>query len=165
MEPDTTTPTPAPAPDDSLIGLIEQLMEPTEPSPISMVPQTWGWVVLALLLLVVLAYGIWRWIRFRRANAYRRAALHMLADAGDDPDRIASILRRTALAAYPRVAVASLSGSDWLKFLDDQVGGDAFSAGTGRRLATEPYRPTGPDPRLRPLAENWIRKHRRGATA
>lgn len=148
------------APDnDSLIGLIEQLVEPAAPPPIPMVPQTWGWAVLAVLLLAALAYGIWRWSSHRRANAYRRAALHMLDSAGDDPARIAAILRRAALVAYPRRAVASLNGADWLAFLDAQIGGDAFSAGPGRSLAAAPYRPTDPDPRLRPLAADWIRRH------
>ena len=80
----------------------------------------------------------------------------------DDPARLAAILRRTALAAYPRVTVASLSGQEWLQFLDAQVGGTAFSTGAGRGLAREPYRPNGPDPQLRPLVADWIRKHRGG---
>ena len=151
-----------PVDNDSLIGLIEQLTEPAEPPPIPMIPLTWGWAVLAALVLAALAYAVRRGIRHRRANAYRRAALALLDGAGDDPARLAAILRRTALAAYPRVKVASLSGQEWLQFLDAQVGGTAFSTGAGRGLATEPYRPTGPDPQLRPLVAQWIRKHRGG---
>ncbi len=148
--------------DDSLIGLIEQLREPAVPSPISMMPQTWGWAALALLLAVLTAYGLWRWLRYRRMNAYRRAALQLLANAADSPTRIAEILRRTALAAYPRALVASLSGADWLAFLDGEVGGDAFANGVGRVVATAPYRPAAPDPQLTRLAAHWIRRHRGG---
>ncbi|MFV0409056.1 MAG: DUF4381 domain-containing protein [Paracoccus sp. (in: a-proteobacteria)] len=157
MEPDT-----APDAGDTLIDLIGQLVEPTPPPPVPMVPQTWGWAVLAVLMLAALGWAIWRWIRHRRANAYRRAALRLLESAGDDPARIAEILRRTALAAYPRGTVASLNGAGWLAFLDAQVGGDAFSAGPGRGIATAPYRIGEPNPQLRPLAANWIRRHRRG---
>lgn len=159
MEQDAVT-----QPADSLIGLIEQLTEPTEPAPIPMVPQTWGWVILAVLLLAVLGCGIWRWQRHRRANAYRRTALHLLQQAGDDPAKIAAILRRTALAAYPRAQVAALAGTDWLAFLDRQVGGDSFSQGAGRIVAFAPYCPTAPDPRLSQIAALWIRRHRGGAT-
>lgn len=157
MEQDTAPATPD---NDSLIGLIEQLVEPAELAPISMMPQTWGWAVLAALLLAALAYALWRWRRHYRANAYRRAALRMLSGAGDDPARIAEILRRTALAAYPRDQVASLFGSDWLGFLDRQIGGEAFRNGPGRAIASAPYRPTPPDAQLTRLAETWIRRHR-----
>ncbi|MTH77060.1 DUF4381 domain-containing protein [Paracoccus aestuariivivens] len=146
---------------DSLIGLIEQLTDPVEPTPISMVPQTWGWAVVAAVLLLALAYGFWRWRRHRRANAYRRAALDLLAEAKDDPVRIAEILRRTALAAYPRSDVAGLAGQSWLAFLDHQVGGQAFASGPGQVLASAPYRESRPDPALTHLAETWVRQHRR----
>ncbi|MFV0301459.1 MAG: DUF4381 domain-containing protein [Paracoccus sp. (in: a-proteobacteria)] len=153
MEPEIT-------PADSLIGLIEQLTEPTVPAPIPMVPQTWGWAVLGLMLLAALGFGLWRWSRHRRANAYRRAALHLLDGAGGDPVRIAEILRRAALTAYPRGKVASLIGDEWLAFLDREAGGKGFSQGPGRIVATAPYRPADPNPALTRLAADWIRRHR-----
>jgi hypothetical protein len=160
MEPETPA-TPGPSADnDSLIGLLRQLTEPAEPPPVSMMPQTWGWAVLAALLLAALLYVLWRWQRHYRANAYRRAAQRMLQDAGDDPARVAEILRRTALVAYPRDKVASLSGTDWLAFLDRQVGGEAFLHGPGQVVATAPYRPANPDPQVTGLALSWVRKHR-----
>ncbi|WP_134679028.1 DUF4381 domain-containing protein [Paracoccus ravus] len=149
---------------DSLIGLIDQLVEPAAPAPISMMPQTWGWAVVAFLFLAALAYGAWRFRRYRLASAYRRDAMALLRQAGDDPAMIAEVLRRTALAAYPRDAVASLSGADWLAFLDRQIGGEAFSQGPGRIVATAPYRPARPDPGLSRLAAHWITQHRAGAT-
>lgn len=148
--------------DDSLIDLIEQLTEPAVPPPISMMPQTWGWVALGVLVAVLLAYGIWRSWRYARANAYRRAALQLLYKAQDSPAPIAEILRRTALAAYPHARVASLSGAEWLAFLDREVGGDAFRHGPGSIVATAPYRPAPPDPQLTRLAAQWIRRHRGG---
>ena len=91
----------------SLIGLIDQLIEPPEPPPVAMTPRTWGWAVLAALLALALAWFGWRAWRRWRANAYRRAALAELAAAGDDPAKIAEIIRRTAIAAWPRERVAS----------------------------------------------------------
>ena len=85
----------------NLVDLIGRLVEPPEPAPVSLVPQTAGWWVLGALLLSALGYGLWRFMLHWRADAYRRAALSELALAPDDPAAIASILRRAALAAYP----------------------------------------------------------------
>lgn len=144
----------------SLIDLLDQMVPPEEPPPIPMVPQTWGWAVLALLLLAAIAAGLVLWMRHRRASAYRRAAGQMLGEAGDDPARIAAILRRTALAAYPRSEVAGLGGAAWLDFLDRQIGGEAFRHGVGQAVAEAPYRPLPADPQLTDLARRWVAGHR-----
>lgn len=144
----------------NLIGLIDGLIEPPPPPPVSMMPQTWGWAVLAVALAVLAGWLIWRWIAHRRANAYRRAALAELDRAGSDAAEIAAILRRAALAGYPRAQVAGLTGADWLEFLN-QTGGD-FDAATGAALLAAPYRgDAAADPAVRKAAEGWIRRHRR----
>jgi hypothetical protein len=148
-----------PAP-TTLIDLLNELVEPPEPAPVAMTPQTWGWAVLAALLALAVAWLGWRAWRHWRANAYRRAALAELAAAGDDPATIAEILRRTALAAWPRERVASLTGHDWLAFLD-ATGGSGFTDGLGAALAVAPYR----DGRatvagLGEIAASWVRRHR-----
>jgi hypothetical protein len=141
----------------SLPDLIEQLYEVPVPPAVPMVPQTTGWLVLALILLTALAYAIWRARQKHRANAYRRAALAELALAGDDPARIAGILRRTALVAFDRASVAGLTGADWLAFLDGSFPGKGFATATV--LTTAPYRPADPAPDLTRLARDWIRTH------
>jgi uncharacterized iron-regulated membrane protein len=149
----------APPPPNNLIDLLDRLVLPGEPPPVSMMPQTWGWVALGLILLALSGYGLWRYLRHRRANAYRRAALHLLAECHDDPARIAEILRRTALAAFPRADVASLTGDGWLRFLDQHAKGASF-ASKGQAIAIAPYRPMPADPALTRAAEAWIRQHR-----
>jgi hypothetical protein len=146
----------------SLVGLIDRLAEPAAPAPIPLTPETAGWTVLALLLALALAWLAWRGWRHWRANAYRRAALAALDAAGDDPAAIAQILRRTALAAWPRREVAHLTGTAWLAFLDATAGDGAFTGGPGRALLEAPYRPDAavPVPGLRELAARWIRRHR-----
>ncbi|WP_204113466.1 DUF4381 domain-containing protein [Shimia biformata] len=151
----------------TLADLIDQLVPPAEPPAISMVPQTAGWAVLGAAVLVALAYGGWRWLAHRRENAYRRHGLAALADAGNDPGRIAEALRRTALSGFPRTEVASLSGDDWLRFLD-RTGG--FPAEPGRLVTQSPYRAPvdAPPPdvtALREAAANWIKHHRREGVA
>ena len=78
-------------------------------------------VVLALLVRQVMRY---------RANRYRREALIELQalerDLRDPATRrhavqaLAALLKRTALAAWPRADVAPLSGAAWIAFLRKQ---------------------------------------------
>ncbi|BCH20581.1 hypothetical protein MesoLjLc_03580 [Mesorhizobium sp. L-8-10] len=144
----------------TLLDLLGRLIEAPEPPPVSMMPQTWGWVALALILLaigiIVAAYLRRRYL----ANAYRRDAVRELEAAGDDPAAIAEILRRTALAAYPRRNVAGLAGDGWLSFLDAQVSGRDFLEGPGRVVASAPYRTMPKEPALYAVARNWILRHR-----
>lgn len=142
----------------SLVGLIDKLIEPPMPEPVSLAPQTAGWWVIGALVLSLLAYGAWRLWAHWRANAYRRAALTALAEAGDDPAAMAVILRRAALAAYPRRDVAGLAGADWVGFLR-RTGG--FSEAAGEALIRAPYAPDVPGGPLRRGAERWLRTHRR----
>jgi Ca-activated chloride channel family protein len=146
----------------SLVGLIDRLAEPAEPAPIPFTPETAGWTVLAALLALALLWLAVRAARRWRANAYRRAALRALDAAGDDPVKIAAILRRTALAAYPRSEVAALTGADWLRFLDATGGEGGFTDGPGATLAAAPYAPAGDASSvgLAPLARRWVHGHR-----
>ena len=145
----------------NLVELYDALIPPAPPPPVSMWPETAGWWwVLAGVVLVIVGV-VWRYRVWRRANAYRRAALVALRAACDDPVRIADVLRRTALAGFDRDQVAGLYGSEWLSFLDATAPGVTFS-GTpeGGVLATAAYRKHGPNPDLAQRAALWIRSHR-----
>ena len=154
----------------SLTELIDRLHGVTEPEPISWMPQTTGWVVLAVFLAVVAALVTWRWWRRWQRNRYRREALVELdrieAAASDNvPLKVAELLRRTALASFQRQSVASLIGDDWLAFLDRSYGGAVFSAGPGRLVATAPYGPTITEVEQKALigaVRGWIRTHNAG---
>jgi hypothetical protein len=155
-----------PQPGDSLVDLLDQLHDIVEPPPVSMMPATWGWAVVGAAMLAVLGLLLWLYARHRRATAYRRAALaelDMLAprlEAGDATALAAAetLLRRTALAAFPRAQVATLTGSDWLAFLD-RTGGD-FAA-VGPALAAAPYAPAPAFDGAAALraARHWIARH------
>jgi hypothetical protein len=156
MEPETP---------ESLIDLLDQLQDIVEPPPVSLLPATWAWAVVAAVALAALALGLGAWLRHRRATAYRRAALAELREltpaleAGDAGalGRLETLIRRTALAGFPRAEVAGLTGDAWLGFLA-RTGGD-FAA-VGPALAAAPYRAAAFDGRAAVVAaRHWIRHH------
>ncbi|MEP2706393.1 MAG: DUF4381 domain-containing protein [Roseibium sp.] len=142
----------------NLPDLIDLLAPVPEPAPVSMVPQTAGWIWLGLGLLAVLAAIIWNIRIHRKKNAYRRQALEELKTSADTAG-IAQILRRTALVAYPRANVASLNGDAWLSFLDNSYSGNGFSNGPGKLIADGPYQRDVEATNLVPLARKWIKTH------
>src|SRR5262249_17607722 len=110
-----------PIANDPVAGLIDVPL----PREVSLWPQTWPARIAIAVLLVGAIVGLWQFLRYRRANRYRREALAELArvaNAGMAPSeclaQLAVLLRRTALAAFPREQVASLAGPAWLAFLD-----------------------------------------------
>nr|WP_319387401.1 DUF4381 domain-containing protein [uncultured Roseibium sp.] len=145
----------------NLAELIELLEPVPEPAPISMAPQTMGWVWLGLVLLLLCAALTRILVQRWRRDAYRRAALAELGTSAQDASSLARLVRRTALAAYPRSAVASLFGNSWLTFLDDAYGGSGFSNGPGKVLSTAPYQQEPAGEPLRLLVKEWIKRHRR----
>ncbi|HSO83152.1 DUF4381 domain-containing protein [Thiocapsa sp.] len=157
---------------------LAQLRDWHLPDPIQWWPPAPGWWISATVLLAVLLWvaGV-RWRRHRRRGAAARSALRELAvlreTARADGDTrvfvaaLSRLLRRFALARFPREQVAGLTGDAWLSFLDATGGGEGFRRGPGRALADLAYGATGageppPNPdALVELAETWIRANRR----
>lgn len=144
----------------SLVDLLDQLEPVPAPPPVSMMPQTIGWLALAVIVLALITYGAWRWHLHRRATAHRRAALALLSQAGDDRATIAEILRRTALVSFPRDQVAGLTGQDWAAFLDQSYGGSGFASKAGQALLSAPYSGSAKDAAATKLARDWITGHK-----
>ncbi|MBO3273842.1 DUF4381 domain-containing protein [Pseudomonas schmalbachii] len=130
---------------------ISQLQElPLPPPVVSYVPQTWGWLVLALLLLVLLAaWLVMRRLRWQRER-YRREALRRLdqlaQDLGDPERRLRALrelpelLKRVALSTPQAPAVERLGGAEWQAFLQ-RHGGAPLPADFARQLALLAYAP------------------------
>ena len=141
---------------------LEKLHDFYQPPPPSWTPQTIGWYVvfaiLGITLVWLVIYYLRRWLR----NGYRREALRELALL--PPEQFSTLLKRTALAAWPRERVASLSGELWLGFLNETARGDTFTRTPGNRIEEIALRPvalSGDDERaLRAIAAEWIRRHR-----
>jgi Ca-activated chloride channel family protein len=154
---------------DPVAGLIDIPL----PQPVSLLPQTWPSRVAIALLLAAAIAAVWRILHQRHVNRYRREALAELGrieqsfDADKAPaelvTRLAVLVRRTALAAFPRETIAPLAGSAWLSFLDSTYDVSEFSESPGRLLASAPYQRIAPDgAEVRSLAavvRRWIRGH------
>lgn len=167
------TPVPLSPGADPLAGLRDWHL----PESISWWPPAPGWWVLGGLILVLVVCAVRWWGARRRRSAPARAALAelealspRLADGSGQRHAVGAVsilLRRLALARYPRDQVAGLTGLAWLTFLDRTGGAGAFTQGPGKVLIERPYRPTGPsdsqtpwDPTgLTALAARWIRAH------
>ena len=148
-----------------LLNLMHDLVMP---EPVAWLPQTPGWWIVLGWMLAVLLLLAWQFVKRRRRNRYRRDALAELksiaAQSGLSPaasaQRIAALLKRTALVAYAREDVAALYGQEWARFLSDSAGNDRQVADAADMLAAAAYRPDGDGrPLLRP-ARRWIRLHR-----
>jgi Ca-activated chloride channel family protein len=149
-------------PPDPVAGLIDIPL----PQQTSLLPQTWPARIALALLLAAIVVASWRLVRHWRTNRYRREALAELEQITQTPSnelatRLSLLVRRTALAAFPREQVAPLSGTAWLAFLDRTSGETEFSRGPGRWLASAPYARAAPgdSQRLIELTRRWIRRH------
>lgn len=145
----------------NLPQLLDRMHDIVAPDPVSMLPATDGWwVLLGWLAAIALIIGVRarrRWL----ANAYRREALAAL-DAITAPTghELGVLLRRTALAAFPRDQVASLHGEEWATFLCRSASNDPVVAAAADDLARAPYRPDVDPGALVAPARRWIEVHR-----
>lgn len=149
---------------------LRMLRDVMVPAPVSWVPQTWGWVLLATILVIAIGVcgAIW-FVHFRR-NAYRRAALRLLGGIERQADTtpscqaasaIAVLLKRTALSVWPREKVAGLSGQNWIDFVERQNRG---KIGDNLRLLLSEQEYRGADQQLDIAAliaeaRQWIEQH------
>lgn len=136
------------------------------PEPIGYWPQTWPWLIVALVAALLLGALGWRvWRRYQRGR-YRRAALAELQAysagaveplAGAAAAQLNTLLKRTALAesaavGRPRSELAALNGSAWWEYLDNSLGTrEALFADIGPRWQAAIYR----DERAPLTAAEW----------
>jgi hypothetical protein len=146
------------------------------PEPVSWWPPAPGWWLLTAVFLLLAVWLARRLVRRHRQGApARRALLELsalragLAASGDTrayAAGLSGLLRRLALARFPRDQVAGLIGQAWLDFLDATGGGKGFRQGPGQALAGLAFDGDvgdvgRPDPdALAELVATWIRANR-----
>ena len=140
------------------------------PASIGWWPPAPGWWVLTVLILLLSA-ALWRWnARRRQAAEAKIQALTLIENCqinyqvtGDRPcaaSEISVLLRRVALAYFPRKQVAGLQGDAWIDFLNST--GKNIDFNTVRdSLLLSPYQSNEATSGLDPLfscACAWIKQ-------
>jgi Domain of unknown function (DUF4381) len=154
---------------------LQKLADISVPPPVSWVPQTWGWAMLAVAVLALMAWMIARGARHYAANRYRREGLSELdrieARLNNENERgkalavMPALLKRVALAAWPRAEVAQLSGASWIAFLRAHAGKVGFPDDAAGLLDDLEYRSHQPvvsadkARRITGAVRNWIEGH------
>ena len=146
-----------------------EFTEIVTPPGINWLPQTDGWWLLAGVLA---AYGLrrcWYGLRHWYRNRYRREArqqLQVIAAGAAADDLVAELnrlLKLTALAAFQRSEVASLSGVTWVEFLNSRCPQPVFDSAHSELLALATYRPRplqdGDRASLLAACAQWISSH------
>ncbi len=128
---------------------LQNLNDIVLPATVSWWPLAIGWYFLAALLLIAFAWFARRSLQRWMHNRYRRAALRELqllakgvrSAGGRDSSlsQLPILLKRTALAAYPRRQVAALTGRDWHDFLNSKVSTPTFTQSTVTTLDNIAY--------------------------
>jgi hypothetical protein len=138
------------------------------PEAIGWWPPAIGWWLLAVLIPLLIAFLYWLYKRLTSRTAIK-AAKNNLAAIKQNPAlnnnqklrELSMLIRRVAISVNPRTETASLTGRQWLAFLDNSVTGAPFSEGCGQLLAEAPYRNTTPSEleisQLISLCEDWLK--------
>jgi len=132
---------------------LQNLRDIAVPEPPPLWPPAPGVWVLLIVALCALAAVVILWMRVRERNAYRRAGLALLEQAVTTRD-VNVILKRVALAVFPRSKVAPLYGDDWAGFLDASCSRSRFTDLGAIEYGADVSR------ELRDLARRWVRHHR-----
>lgn len=142
-------------------------VEVVSPAAIDWWPQTIGWLWLAIALLALTGYRGWKRLQHWYRNRYRGEAAVMLqqfqggeAAVGD----INRLLKLTALAAFSREQVASLSGESWGDFLNQQCESPPFDGEQLELLAMGSYNNAPLDQqaarKLLSASLAWVQQHK-----
>ena len=121
------------------------------PESVSMWPLAYGWWILLAVIILIGSLAIFIYLR----NKKRKIAAITLAraeflkiymeyeknrDSLNFIRQVSILFRRLSISLFPRTEVASLTGDDWLEFLDSKISGQPFTQGKGRILIDAPYR-------------------------
>ena len=138
------------------------------PEAIGWWPPAIGWWLLAVFIPLLMVFLFWFYKRLTRKTAINTAKNNLAAikhnpalDNYTKLREVSMLIRRVAISVAPRTEAASLTGRQWLAFLDKSVTGAPFSEGCGQLLADAPYRNTPPTEleisQLISLCEDWLK--------
>lgn len=150
---------------------LAQLRDIHLPDPVGWWPMAPGWwmlIAISIAVLTVLLWWLWRRIVAARAKKealrllklYEQQSLEEMNSARICA-RVSELLRRVALAYFPREHVAALHGQEWIDFLNKHSRNINFTA-VQNLLLERAYQAQSQD-NLKPLftrARRWIQQRR-----
>lgn len=125
-----------------------QLQDIHLPESASFWPLALGWWILIAAIVLIASWLIIKALKQAKRKKYQRTilakfkVLEQKLKANPSNAAVAEIntlLRQLAITYYPRSEIASLTGGDWLHFLDESGDTHDFSRGAGRILIEAPY--------------------------
>ena len=141
------------------------------PETIDWWPPAIGWwgLVILIPLLIALLFRLYKKLTQRTAIKTAKSMLEKIKrdTASSDEQKLTALsilLRRTAISVFPRSKAASLTGQDWLKFLDSPLNEQRFNTEVGTILSDSRYRKQKPQleiPALIALCEDWLKALKR----
>lgn len=158
--------------------LIANLHPLYTPEPVAFAPETIGWYLLGALMMMLVGFVFYRWIKRQKARRYRKVAVEMIellesdlsagAAAYKVVPEISGVLKRVAIKSYRRMEVARLSGEAWINFLSQSAQGIKFHPETLDILTTGQYQKPEDVEKLDSEQiksfstdlKNWIKHHR-----
>ena len=138
------------------------------PDAITWWPPAIGWWLL-LAVIVMALFACWLlYKKLTRKTAVKSATALLLSikqaenkDPLETLKQLSACVRRVSISVNPRSEVASLTGEEWLKYLDQSVEGAPFSTGVGQYLSDALYRKNAPEElelgALIELCEHWLK--------
>ena len=139
------------------------------PEPVSWWPQTIGWYLLAVLILLWLSWWCFRSYKRYQANQYRRDGLINLERMRIDGHllvKLPQLLRYSALQSAPRQNVASLSGAQWIDWLNESANDELFTISDDQLMQQLAYQPEYQQQisqaridRLIDASQKWMKSH------
>lgn len=137
------------------------------PDEVNWFPPAPGWWALLVLVILLMGVAYWLWRRYQR-QAFRREALKTLDTLQQQTnlaplqliDELSALLKRVAMTAHGREAVAGRSGDRWLQFLDETGQTKGFTQGPGQCLGRNRFQPQPAldAAGLMSLCRDWIQK-------
>lgn len=97
---------------------LEQLNDIVEPNDASWWPPSWVALAVATIILVgVTILLIWIFRRWQQSRARKTAMAQLLQQKNSSVEQLTVLLKRAALAYYPRELIAEKHSRAWLSFL------------------------------------------------
>jgi hypothetical protein len=108
---------------------LDQLRDIHLPDQVDQFPSAPGWWLLLTIILIAIGYFVYRRYQYQKAIRLLKPARAELSELKSlSPDvlgahsiaALSALLKRICLVYFPQLEVASLSGQNWLKFLNQQ---------------------------------------------